>query len=167
MSGRARIALAAGALALAAMFIVSRLESKPDVDLSMALAEQADDQERLKQLAVYTFLRTDVPFTKGGQLDVYRIVLEAEPDEREVVNLCFSARARSGPTIEEIKAGDYKRFPYARINWKFALRDGNATAVLWDGSPQPTGHRLVVLDDGTCQTIHETEFAAFLATHEK
>ena len=105
VSRSAQIALAAGALALVAMFLVSQLEVEPDAESSMTAAEQLDDQRRLKQLSMYVALRTEVPFTKGGQLDVYRIVLEAEPDERAVVDLCFSARAKSGPSIDEIKAG--------------------------------------------------------------
>jgi hypothetical protein len=167
MTKGAKIAVAAGLLGLVALTISKRIEPKPERDPARARAEQAEDEARLKALAMYVALRIDIPFTKGGQLDVYRIVMDAEKDERAIVDLCYSARARNGPNIEEIQRGDYKRFPYARINWKFTLRDGNSTAVLWDGSPQSSGQRLVALDDGTCQTIHEPEFAAFLAAHEK
>jgi hypothetical protein len=69
--------------------------------------------------------------------------------------------------IAEILAGDHERFPYARINWKFALRDGKTTAVFWDGSPQLRGERVVALDDGKCSVVPEAEFAAFLAPHER
>ena len=52
-------------------------------------------------------------------------------------------------------------------NEALELRDGNATALLWDGSPQVAGERLIALDDGTARAIPEAEFAAFLASHEK
>jgi len=167
MTNGAKVAISAGIVGLIAMVVVSQLSPDAGPDRSLAIAEEAEDQARLKQLAMYVALRTEVPLTKGGQLDLYRVVLEAEPDERAVVDLCFSARARSGPTIEEIKAGDYKRFPYARVSGKFDLRDATATVLLWDGSPQTRRQRLVALDDGTCRTIPEAEFAAFLEAHER
>ena len=167
MTRGAKIAIGAGIVSLVALAIVSRLSPKAGRDPALAMAEEADDQRRLKQLAMYVVLRTDVPLTKGGQLDLYRIVLDVEPNERAVVDLCFSSRARQGPTIEEIKAGDYRRFPYARVSGRFELRDRNATALLWDPSPQERGQRLVALDDGSCRTVKEADFAAFLEAHER
>jgi len=167
VSRGARIALGAGVFGLLALAIVSQLSPEPGRDPNLAIVEEAEDQARLKQLAMYVVLRTDLPLTKGGQLDLYRVVLDAEPNERAVIDLCFSARARQGPTIEEIRAGNYRQFPYARASGKFEVRDGDLTALLWDPSPQTREQRLIALDDGSCRTIPEAEFAAFLESKSK
>jgi len=168
MNRGSKIALFAAVGALIGLGVTKLLPTPlggPGVDL--VRAEEAEDFARLKQIAMYSALRLELPLTKGGQLDVYRIVLEADPDERAVVDLCFSARARSGPTIEQIKKGDYRQFAYARASGELKHRGGdNKTLLLWDPSPQPLDRRLVVLDRGGCKSIAEDEFAAFLKKHE-
>ena len=62
---------------------------------------------------------------------------------------------------------DYRKFPYARIATPFNPKDAHVTAILWDGSPQANGKRIVALDSGQIRFVPEAEFAAFLEAHAR
>ena len=158
MNRPARIALLAGAVALTAygaMILMLRMEPGPG-------GVQLEDINRLKQMVLFLLDPKTVPPTRGGQLDPYSVL----PREF-AVELCTSARGGGGPTREEIEAGNYRNFPYARIATPFDPKDAHETAVLWDGSPQANGKRLVALDSGAVRLIPESEFAAFLEAHSR
>ena len=103
--------------------------------------------------------------TSGGQLDVYQALRLADFTDAEIASVCTSARSGVGPTESEVRAGDYRNFPYARITTLYDPADALRTAILWDSSPQSGGRRLVGLDDGTTKWVLERQFATFLAQH--
>ncbi|MHC4952551.1 MAG: hypothetical protein ACYTGZ_01575 [Planctomycetota bacterium] len=159
-----KIAMRAGVVGLLAMAVI--LVVRPLlVGPQLVKARESLDLTRLLRITSLLVRLEKPPLTSGGQLDVYRLL--ASDAEFDPVDLCKSARSKSGPTLDEIRAGDYRRFPYARINTPFDPRDEHETAVLWDASPQETGNRLVATDRGKARRIPENEFAAFLAAHAR
>ncbi len=105
--------------------------------------------------------------TAGGQIDVYRLLRADAQTDLQIAELCTSDRSGSGPSASEVHAGDYRRFPYARITTPYDPTDEQPTAVVWDSSPQAGGRRLVGLDTGKIRLVPEAEFAAFLEEHSR
>jgi len=165
MKQRTKIAVAAGALG-AVMGVVTMCNAK-HIHYLPPIEEQnrTTDSIRLAMIAAYVRAYGESIRTVGGQLDVYRLVRPHTRTDGEIATACTNARSGVGPTTAEIRAGDYRNFPYARIGTAFDPKDKHGTAILWDGSPQPDGQRLVALDDGRIRWVPEAEFAAFLAAH--
>ena len=83
-------------------------------------------------------------------MDIYRALLAAVTDTEEMVALC--RRDGVGPTLEQIRDGDYSQFPYQRAEGAASMENGGKP-VFWDRKPNSKGSRLVALSDVPCSSF--------------
>lgn len=126
------------------------------------VADELEDHNRLKRILVLMHTNAPKPrWAADGRVDVYGVLLQAGLAEEEIIDLCRSSRSRGGPTLDEIRAGDYSDFPFARRRQPLT---GSATEVLlWDRRPQFLGRRLFGLHGAAVKYVPEAAFADELA----
>jgi len=121
-----------------------------------AIARVLEDVERAKQL-VRMAVNGNAPAAGDGRIDIYRALLASVTDTEEMVDLC--RRAGRGPTLEQIRDGDYSAFPYERAEGAASELSGSMP-VFWDRAATPKGSRLVALSDGAVFVTSEEKFQA-------
>ena len=123
-----------------------------------AIARTLDDVERAKKLvAIAVFEKA--PAAADGRVDIYRPLLATIRDENELVALC--SRLDRGPTLEEIRAGDYARFPYQRAEGGASMENGQMP-VFWDREPTAGGNRILALSDCSVHLVSENRLQGHL-----
>lgn len=116
-----------------------------------------DDRNRLDNLSdLVHFAKPDVPLAKDGRIDIYKLVLEGARLESMQVDICYSRRTKTGPTLAEIKAGDYAKFPFQRRKGKVPAK--GKVPVMWDEQPDEKGRRLVGYSDGSARLVPREEW---------
>jgi len=126
-----------------------------------AIARTLDDVERAKKLvAIAVFEKA--PAAADGRVDIYRPLLATVRDADELVALC--SRSGQGPTLEQIRAGDYSQFPYQRAEGGASMENGSKP-VFWDREPMPTGSRLVALSDCAVFLVTDEKFQAAMLNY--
>jgi len=133
--------------------------SKPAPDVRAT--EQ--DIKAMRQL-VALMVRSSAGVAPDGRIDAYGALKVLVADEKLRIRLCRSARSGKGPTIEEIRAGDYTNFPYERARGEFSAT-GAERPVLWDRAPTEKGPRLIVFNNGTAKGVPEAEFKKLLLSY--
>jgi len=93
-----------------------------------------------------------------GRIDVYRIFFEEVSLDEDNARILFSNELDSGPTVEEIEAGDYARFAWERARVADVRDAKGRVPVIWYPKPH-RGHRLVGFTDGAIKLLTEEEFA--------
>jgi hypothetical protein len=125
-----------------------------------SIARTLEDVERARKLVAMA-LATNAAAAEDGRVDVYRALLSSVTDTREMIDLC--SRSGEGPTLEEIRDGDYSRFPYQRAEGAASVENGGKP-VFWDREPNAKGSRLVALSDGAVFVIPEEKFQNAMRT---
>ncbi|MHC4940874.1 MAG: SH3 domain-containing protein, partial [Planctomycetota bacterium] len=78
-----------------------------------------------------------------------------------------SARTCRGPTVEEIKKGDYARFPYHRAG-RWCTADSKRVApVLWEKEADRNGKVVVAFNTGAVKYMERKEIERLIAELEK
>jgi hypothetical protein len=101
---------------------------------------------------------------KDGALDVYRLFPKRELKERHPF-VFRSQRTGAGPSLEELKRGDYTHFPYERWRGATPPKKFGRIPILWDRAPQPDGTRLVAMASGTAEVMQEAKLQKLLETY--
>jgi hypothetical protein len=101
--------------------------------------QRIEDRYSMRTIARLVIAGGKLPM-KDGMFDPYAL-------GRGNVLLFRSARYGFGPTEEEVKAGDYARFPWARCKGPRKL-DGPPFPMLWEREPDRDGRMLCVRSDG-------------------
>jgi len=83
----------------------------------------------------------------NGALDVYGVVLRFGAPEDQIVDWLHSDRRNMGPTLAEVRAGDYAHFPWLRARLLDRLPEGLGVALLWEPAPDAEGRLLVATSD--------------------
>lgn len=113
-----------------------------------------DDAYSLRVLTGW-LITEGFPLDETGKLDVYALYRGPIELEERTARLCFSLRSNRGPSLEQIREGDYAQFPWIR-------RVGRPTfeaivPMMWE----PYGDaRLVSFSDGSVRVLDAAEFAA-------
>ncbi len=71
-----------------------------------------------------------------------------------------SVRFGYGPTKEQIKAGDYSKFPYERFRGVIVLN--KELPLLWDRKPDSKGGRVMGFTGGAVKWVPEERALAYL-----
>jgi len=79
------------------------------------------------------------------------------PDTR--TSLCYSERAKSGPSESDVARGNYAAFPWARAKGQI-FSWHRIRPLFWEPNPMPDGLRLVAFSDGSVKILDELEFQA-------
>jgi hypothetical protein len=130
------------------------------------IAAQVEDMNNLKQL-VGSMRAERSGAAPDGRLDVYGPLKKSTRDKKLWVDVCRSSRSGKGPTLAQIEANDYSNFPWKRAKAPFNWETTRVRVLLWDGSPQPRGRRVVALNSGAVKAVPEDEFAAYLAERNR
>ena len=133
--------------------------SKPAPDVRA----MEQDLNAMRQIAAL-MVRSSGDVAPDGRVDAYGALQLVVADEKLQIKLCHSARSGKGPTIEEIRAGDYTNFPYQRARGKFRAT-GAEKPVLWDRAPTEMGPRLIVFNNGTAKGVPEADFEKLLTSY--
>jgi len=132
--------------------------------------ERAEDQHSLRIL-IQLFAESErIHASPDGRVDVYRMLIDSRLMDERAIQILRSVRAGSGPTEAEVRAGDYRSFPWERAfardiqrAWTLGTgakrRDRNVSAqpVLWEREPHHGGY-LVAFTNGVVRFVPEDEF---------
>lgn len=118
------------------------------------------DLDRLRDLIGLLTSGTSVPM-RDGAVDPFALRDEAGSAPLDT-HFFHSARLGSGPSRDEIAAGDYTNFPYERYRGpQRPLQDlDHPLPLLWDREPHSDGGRLVGLSNGSVQYWPVEQFEA-------
>ena len=123
-------------------------------------ADKVKDMNSMRNLVGLLAVRGKIPM-KDGQVDVYALVRKGEIRERHF-HVFKSARFGYGPTKEQIKAGDYSKFPYERYRGEVDPAKAKMVPLLWDKKPDARGGRVVGLNGGAVKYYREERFEKLL-----
>src|SRR5262245_47180792 len=155
----ARVVLALG-VGLCAFVAVVTMLPQPTVRTT----ELAQDTSSLRNVA-YALIRAAAPLAADGRLDAFG-ALAAIARPEQVIELCFSARSRKGPTAAEVEARDYANFPWQRRRGAFDPRVRPPVPILWERERMeaPVGDlcRAVAYSDGSVRVLVGDEDAAMI-----
>lgn len=104
------------------------------------------------------------PIANDGSVDVYKALLTPDPHRKtsppDYPKLVASDRFGFGPTMAEIQADDYSRFPYERFRGQV---DGTTVVpVLWDRLEPGVNEVMVVFSDLEVRTVGRDQMLELL-----
>jgi hypothetical protein len=122
------------------------------------LGARLDDAVNLRNIVVLLRTHYDAfPLTNDGALDVYRLVLDRHVEMDQALELFFGHRAGTGPSAEDIRAGNYDAFPFERCQGA-PLRN---QPLLWDPTQDTdSGLRMVAFANGAVRDLDPDDWAA-------
>jgi len=98
------------------------------------------------------------PSTEDGRVDVFRVLDESLGLDETTMPFLRHRRLDRKPSLEEVRAGDYRHFAWRRARVADLAEHPNAP-VLWDPFPI-RGRRVVSFFDGRTRLLSEEEFEA-------
>jgi len=123
--------------------IVVGLSSLPHSQPDPGLREDMNLlRDLVGRIVVHSEREGNLPL-RDGALDVYAVLQGFDPSESNFLDLVHSERRGTGPTMEEIRRGDYTHFPWERARGLERLPPGRTVALLWDREPDEEGRYLV------------------------
>lgn len=129
-------------------------------------AALVEDTNSLRNIIGLLVQREAFPFAADGRLDAYAAF---EPDDpADGIEYLRSVRAGKGPTLREVRARDYRNFPwvrYQRTGREPPTPGKGRVPLLWDGHPDQEGVRVVAFSNGAVKWIEDEEFRELLARH--
>ena len=144
-------------LAIAAPVLVLYLKGHSQGGLQATLT----DLNRTRNLGFFlTHRKESLPVAADGRIDVYDVFLTSlfARTQEDIDDLYRSARLDFGPTLAEVRAGDYTNFPYQRFKGVPSRGD----PWLWDRRPV-RGHRVIAFWASASVLVDEQEARAILA----
>ena len=146
-------------LAIAAAVLVLYLKGHAQGGLQATVT----DINRTRNLVATFFLthrKERLPVAADGRIDMYDVFLTSlfARTQEDIDDLYRSERLDFGPTLAEVRAGDYKNFPYQRFKGVPSRGD----PWLWDRRPV-RGHRVIAFGASTSVLVDEQEARAILA----
>ena len=146
----------AGTFAVAGVLVVAGWVLLPGPDHRYL---EVCDIANVKQMVAELGMAKTTHATADGRIDVFRTFFEAVELDEENAGLMYHERADQGPTIAEIRAGDYRHFVWERAR-AIDVEDGDGeTPWIWDPIPFD-GKRVVGFANGRVEVVREEEFAA-------
>ncbi len=133
------------------------LQARSDRDWPVTLT----DINRTRNLVSTFFLAhrgESPPVAADGRLDVYAAAGLLVRTQAQIDEFYRSERLGMGPTLAEVRAGDYSNFPYQRFKGTPSIGD----PWLWDKQPV-RGHRVIAFGGGRSALVDEQEARAILA----
>jgi len=95
-----------------------------------------------------------LPLAADGHIDVFGPVRETPTGEAvHLLDILKSERFETGPTLAEVRAGNYSGFAYLRYRGK--PPDDKLVPLLWDPAPDRKNQRLVVYSDGAIRLVND------------
>jgi hypothetical protein len=148
---------------------VARLEERMAELQSRVAALEKWDADALRQdinrmRAIGGLLLTlggKVPLDREGRVDVYHLHATGDLPAEFLPEWFRNVRTGVGPSMPEIKRGDYGHFPWVRFKGEVKLLSGEQP-LLWDPRPGRDGKRLVGFADGAVRHLPENEVARIL-----
>ena len=142
-------------LAIAAAVLVLYLKDRAQGGWLQA---EVTDMNRTRSLVslLLTHKKESPPVAADGRIDVYAgllVTTQAQVDE-----IYRSERLDLGPTLAEVRAGDYTNFPYQRFKGVPSRGD----PWLWDKRPV-RGQRFIVFGTSRLRRVDEQDARAILA----
>ncbi|MHC4940627.1 MAG: hypothetical protein ACYTHK_16930 [Planctomycetota bacterium] len=124
-------------------------------------AEQVEDMNNVRWMLGPIMSAPTIHATADGRIDVYRTVFTSIELDEDNAALLHHRRTDAGPTIEEVRAGDYSNFVWERAKADDVRGAKGKVPVLWD--PRPIdGKRIVGFASGLVKIFPEAEFTALL-----
>jgi hypothetical protein len=133
---------------------------------SQSIAHELDDMNDMRQMVGLIAAETgsgEVAMAVDGRIDVYAVLLKLRQADSNLVEICTSARFGKGPTLAEIRAGDYSEFPYIRRRGAWELGSAREIPLMWDPEPNADDERLVGFSSARAAMVSEVELRALLA----
>ena len=104
-----------------------------------------------------------------GRIDIYSVLRNEwaatsarTVSDLDIVRICTSARFGKGPTLAEIRAGDYSNFPYIRRRGPWKAGRAREIPLLWDPEPDDNNKRLVGFSSALVWMVSEDELRVLL-----
>jgi len=117
------------------------------------------DINNVKQITAELILGEKMHATPDGRIDAFRTFFESVELDDDHAQYMRNERAGRGPSLAEIRAGDYRNFAWERARVADVRSGGGETPVIWD--PRPIdGERIVGFKSGLVRVLTEEEFAA-------
>ena len=143
-------------LAIAAAVLVLYLKDHASLPWEAAKIADINQTRMLVGYLSRTHKKESPPVAADGRIDVYAgllVTTQAQVDE-----IYRSERLDLGPTLAEVRAGDYTNFPYQRFKGVPSRGD----PWLWDKRPV-RGQRFIVFGTSRLQRVDEQDARAILA----
>ncbi|MHC4956840.1 MAG: hypothetical protein ACYTGN_00595 [Planctomycetota bacterium] len=125
-----------------------------------------EDMNSLRNMLGLLTEREAFPFDADGRVAAYAAV---EPHElEEFLDVFQSVQRKTGPTLTEARAHDYRNFPwvrYKRVDGKEPKPGEGRVPILWAPQPDEEGLRVVGFSNGAVKWIEEPDVAALLERH--
>jgi hypothetical protein len=159
------IALAGLVLAAGAFWVVVFALLAPTTPSH--LGPRIEDVNSIRNvLGMLAHVRKSFPFAADGRLAAYEAF---EPGEREQLLPYFrSVRTGKGPTLAEVRANDYRNYPWGRhkrVPGREPVPGRGKVPMLWDLVPDEEGGRLVGFSDGAVKWLEEPDVQVLLERH--
>jgi hypothetical protein len=116
-----------------------------------------EDVNNVRQMVAEMLMADRIEATADGRIDVYRVVFGQIELTEENVAILRHVRSDRGPSIAEVRAGDYGNFVWERALAEDVRGAAEKVPMLWD--PRPIdGKRVVGFSDGRVKVLTEEEF---------
>jgi len=117
----------------------------------------AEDLNNVKQMVAEMLMADRIEATADGRIDVYRVVFGQIELTEENVTILRHVRSDRGPSIAEVRAGDYGNFVWERALAEDVRGAKEKVPMLWD--PRPIdGERVVGFSNGAVKFLGEEAF---------
>ena len=137
---------------------------------SRHLKDSVEDLNSLKQITRMMRDSPQIYTTPDGRIDVYRMMFAKREFDPNRLRLLYSERAGKGPSEPEVRAGDYRNFPWERARlddirrqwvrwsgeWSMQSQE-QARPVIWEREPLH-GIYVVAFTDGSVVWREEDKF---------
>ena len=130
-------------------------------------APAMDDMNSLRMIVGLVEVQSATKYPwKDGALHVYRLYEVGDITDKRL-SVFRSARTGIGPSLKEVKKGDYTHFPYERYKGAKPPPKGALEAIplIWDRVASPRGQRLVGYNGGSVELVPEAQLLALLEKH--
>lgn len=126
--------------------------------------QKVEDMNNMRNMVGLLAINRVMPM-KDGRVDVYALVRKGDIEEHHF-SMFRSERFDTGPSKEEILAGDYKNFPYERFRGEVKpMGEGKVVPLLWDKRPDARNGRVVGYSHGAVKYLAEAEVQELLKAH--
>ena len=130
-------------------------------------AGRVEDMNSMRNiLGSLAYVRKEFPFAADGRLAAYAAF--GPKGIEEGLAYFRSAQSGRGPTLEEVRAHDYRNFPwvrYRRVEGTELVPGKGKVPLLWDPQPDDDGGRVVGFSDTSVRYVEEYEVDELLERH--